>query len=81
MFSNLILHFPVLSNFRAVNIECRCDMSFSLGNLGFSTIGEDLDLAMDNPLQPISGSVPSSGESSRRSCSRCHGRMSSFSVD
>ena len=59
-------------------------MSFSLDNPGFSTVGEDLDLAMDNPSQPISGSsssVPSSGEFSRRSCPRCHGRISSFSVD
>ena len=67
-----------------MNIECPCDMSFSLDNPGFSTVGEDLDLAMDNPSQPISGSsssVPSSGEYSRRSCPRCHGRMSSFSVD
>ena len=59
-------------------------MSFSLDNPGFSTVGDDLDLAMDNPSQPISGSsssVPLSGESSRRSCPRCHGRMSSFSVD
>ena len=59
-------------------------MSFSPDNPGFSTVGEDLDNAMDNPSQPISGSsssLPSSGEASRRSCPRCHGRMSSFSVD
>ena len=59
-------------------------MSFSLDNPGFSTVGEDLDLAMDNPSQPISGSsssVLSSGESSCCSCPRCHGRMSCFSVD
>ena len=60
-------------------------MSFSLDNPGFSTIGEDLAHAsLVNASQPLSGSsssVPSSGESTRRSCPRCHGRMSSFSVD
>ena len=59
-------------------------MSFSLDKPGFSTVGEDLDLVMDDPSQPISGSsssAPSSGEASCRSCPRCHGRMSSFSVD
>ena len=58
--------------------------SFSLDNPGFLTIGEDLDNALDNPSQPMSGSsssVPSSGESSRWSCPRCHWRMSSYSVD
>ena len=59
-------------------------MSFSLDNPGFATIGEDLDNALGNPSQPMSGSsssAPSSGESPRRSCPGCHGRMSSFSVD
>ena len=59
-------------------------MSFSLDNPGFSTIGEDMDLVMDNPSQPIAGpssSAPSSGKTSHCSCPRCHGRMSSFSVD
>ena len=40
--------------------------------------------SLNNPSQPLSGSsssAPSSGESSRRSCPRCHGRTSSFSVD
>ena len=57
---------------------------FSLDSPGFATIGEDLDNTLDNPSQPMSGSsssAPSSGESSRQSCPRCHGRMSSFSVD
>ena len=59
-------------------------MSFSLDNPGFSTVGEDMESVMDNPSQPIAGSsssAPLSGETSRRSCPRCHGRMSSFSVD
>ena len=59
-------------------------MSFALDNPGFSTVGKDMDLVMDNPSQPISGSsssAPSSGEPSCLSCPRCHGRMSSFSVD
>ena len=59
-------------------------MSFSLDNPGFLTVGEDMELVMDNPSQPIAGSsssAPSLGETFRRSCPRCHGRMSSFSVD
>ena len=60
-------------------------MSFSLDNPGFSTTGEDLaNATLEHSSQPLSGSsssVPSSGESTRRSCPRCHGRMSSFSVD
>ena len=59
-------------------------MSFSLDNPGFSTSGEDLANVMDPSSQPTSGtsfSAPSLGDSSRRSCPRCHGRMSSFSVD
>ena len=80
----IILPFPVLSNFRSVKISSSLVMSFSLDNPGFLTVGEDMDLVMDNPSQPISGfssSAPSSGEPSHRSCPRCHGRMSSFSVD
>ena len=80
----IILLFPVLSNFRSVKISSGLVMSFSLDNPGFLTVGEDMDLVMNNPSQPISGSsssAPSSGEPSRRSCPRCHGRMCSFSVD
>ena len=59
-------------------------MSFSLENPGFATSGEDLANVMDPSSQLTSGSsssVPSSGDSSRRSCPRYHGRMSTFSVD
>ena len=60
-------------------------MSFSLDNPGFSTSGEDLANAnMEPPSQPssdTSSSAPSSGDSSCRSCPKCHGGMSSFSVD
>ena len=59
-------------------------MSFSLDNSGFSTVGEDMELVMDTPSQHIAGSsssAPLSGEISRRSCPRSHGRMISFSVD
>ena len=65
--------------------SCIIGVSFSLDDPGFSTTGEDFAHAsLNNPSQPLSGSsssVPSSGESSRRSCPRCHGRTSSFSVD
>ena len=60
-------------------------MSFSLDNPGFSTTGKDFaNASLEHSSQPLSGSsssAPSSGESTRRSCPRCHGRMSSFSVD
>ena len=60
-------------------------MSFSLDNPGFLTSGEDLtNLNMETSPQPSSGSsssVPASGDSSRRSFPKCHGRMSSFSFD
>ena len=60
-------------------------MSFSLDNHGFLTTGEDLaNTSLEHSSQPLSGSsssAPSLGESTRRSCPRCHGRMSSFSVD
>ena len=59
-------------------------MSFSLDNPGFATSGEDLANVMDLSSQytsVTSSSVPSSGDSSRRSCPRRHGRMSSFFVD
>ena len=60
-------------------------MSFSLDNPGFSTSDEDLtNVNMETSSQPSLGSsssVPASGDSSHRSCPKCHGRMSSFSVD
>ena len=74
-----------------LEIGLESDTQVGIDNISFSikttflTTGEDLDHAsMDDPSQPLSGSsssTPSSGESSRRSCPKCHGRMSSFSVD
>ena len=52
-------------------------MAFSLDNPGFS-----LDVSIQVDIhQPDGSSAASSGDSTRCSCSRCHGRMSSFSLD
>ena len=59
-------------------------MAFSLDNPGFSMdVTDQVDIHQpDVPSMISSGSsAASSGESTRRSCSRCHGRMSSFSLD
>ena len=56
-------------------------MEFSLDNPGFEIdVSDQVDIHQSDVLRPSSGSS-SSGESTRRSCARCHGRMSSFSLD
>ena len=56
-------------------------MDISLDNHGFQLdVPDQVDIHQSDVPRPASGSS-SSGESSRRSCSRCHGRMSSFSLD
>ena len=56
-------------------------MDISLDNPGFQLdVSDQVDIHQSVVPRPASGSS-SSGESSRRSCSRCHGRMSSFSLD
>ena len=58
-------------------------MAFSLDNPGFSMdVSDPVDMHQpDVPSMTSSGSsAASSGDSTRRSCSRCHGRMSSFSL-
>ena len=55
---------------------------FSLDNPGFSLdVSVQVDIHQpDVPSMTSSGSsAASSGDSTRRSCSLCHGRMSSFS--
>ena len=63
----------------------------------YSVLCAEMDISLDNPgiMMDVSDQVDvhqadvpthasglsSSGEASRRSCSRCHGRMSSFSLD
>ena len=59
-------------------------MAFLLDNPGFSMdVTDQVDINQpDAPSMLSSGSsAASSGESTCRSCSRCHGRMSSFSLD
>ena len=57
-------------------------MDFSLDNPGFSLdVFDQVDIHQPDVLRTSSGSSVSSGDSTRRSCSRCRGRMSSFSLD
>ena len=56
-------------------------MSISLDNPGFLLdVSDQVDVHQPDASAIASGSS-SSGESTRRSCPRCHGRMSSISVD
>ena len=56
-------------------------MSISLDNPGFLLdVSDQVDVHQPDAPAIASGSS-SSGESTRRSCPRCHGRMSSISVD
>ena len=57
-------------------------MEFSLENLGFSIdVSDQVDTHQPDVSRTSSGSSASSGDSTRRFCWRCHGRMSSFSLD
>ena len=59
-------------------------MSFDLDNPGFSASSPSDTQPVSTPevsLQPRTASSPSSGESTRRICPRCHGRMSSLALD
>ena len=60
-------------------------MAFSVENPGFAMdVSDQIEIHQSESgvLQASgSSSTPSSGESTRRSCQRCHGRMSSFSLD
>ena len=51
-------------------------MDISLDNPGFQ-----LNVSDQADVPRPSSRSSSSGESTRRSCARCHGRMSSFSLD
>ena len=55
-------------------------MEISLGNPGFQVDVVDVEVPQADVPKSSSGSS-SSGESTRRSCTKCHGRMSSFSLD
>ena len=56
-------------------------MDISLANPGFQLdVSDQVDIHQADVCRPSSGSS-SSGESTCRSCARCHGRTSSFSLD
>ena len=51
-----------------------------MANPGFQVDITDAEVHYSDPPKS-SGSSSSSGDSARRSCNKCHGRMSSFSLD
>ena len=55
-------------------------MDISLDNPGFNVDTTDAEVHLSDPPKS-SGSSTLSGDSTRRSCKKCHGRMSSFSLD
>ena len=61
-------------------VSCVVKMDISLDNPGFQVDVADVEVHQVDVPKSSSGSS-SSGESARRSCSKCHGRMSSFSLD
>ena len=56
-------------------------MDISLDNPGFSVDITDAEVHFSDPPKSSGSSSTSSGDSARRSCKKCHGRMSSFSLD
>ena len=56
-------------------------MEFSLDNPRFEIDVSDQVEVHQSDVSRLSSGSSSSGESTRRSCARCHGRMSSFSLD
>ena len=61
-------------------VSCVVEMEISLDNLGFQVDDSEVEIHQVDVPKPSSGSS-SSGEATRRSCAKCHGRMSSFSLD
>ena len=53
-------------------------MEISLDKPGFSVVTTDAEVHFS---KSSGSSTSTSGESTRRSCTKCHGRMSSFSLD
>ena len=72
------------SNFDSVwcfSVSVIVDMDISLDNPGFQLdVSDQVDIHQADVSRP-SPESSSSEESTRRSCARCHGRMSSFSFD
>ena len=56
-------------------------MEISLDNPGFSVETTDAEVHFSDPPKSSGSSTSTSGEATRRSCKKCHDRMSSFSLD
>ena len=56
-------------------------MDISLDKPGFGVGTTDAEVHLSDPPRSSGSSSTTSGESTRRSCTKCHGRMSSFSLD
>ena len=56
-------------------------MDISLDNPGFSVATTDTEVHFSDPPKSSGSSSSTSGEATRRSCKKYHGRMSSFSLD
>ena len=56
-------------------------MDISLDKPGFGVVTTDAEVHRSDPPRSSGSSSTSSGESTRQSCSKCHGRMSSLSLD
>ena len=56
-------------------------MEISLDKPGCSVVTMDAEVHFSDPPRSSGSSSSTSGEATRRSCTKCHGRMSSFSLD
>ena len=56
-------------------------MDISLDNPGFSVDVTDTEVHSSDPPKSSGSSSTPSGDTARRSCKKCHGRMSSFSLN
>ena len=56
-------------------------MDISLDKPGFGVGTTDAEVHRSDPPRSSGSSSTSSGDSPRRSCTKCHGRMSSLSLD
>ena len=56
-------------------------VNISLDKPGFGVWTTDAKVHFSDPPRSSGSSSTTSGDSTRRSCTKCHGRMSSFSLD
>ena len=75
------LRIRILQVYGVFSVSCVVEMEISFDNPGFQLdVTDQVDVHQADVPCPSSGSS-SSGEATRRSCARCHGRMISFSLD